>query len=146
VPIQRNEDDPLLDEIEARREDAPVNVITVPQLLTARGLRKPLAIICLAMASQQLSGKSPWSHLSYTYSAAASLNQASTQVSCLLDSNVLRLIPLPVLYYSNNILSKSLPDLGPYVSLGVTVVNVLMTFPPIVLIEVSLALEPLGKN
>ncbi|KAM6500706.1 General substrate transporter [Amanita muscaria] len=40
-----------------------------------------------------------------------------------------------VLYYSNAILSKSLPDFGPYVSLGITVVNVLMTFPPILLIE-----------
>ncbi|KAK0240541.1 general substrate transporter [Armillaria nabsnona] len=40
-----------------------------------------------------------------------------------------------VLYYSNNILSGTLPDLGPYISLGITVVNVLMTFPPIILIE-----------
>ncbi|KAF7440921.1 hypothetical protein PC9H_001270 [Pleurotus ostreatus] len=40
-----------------------------------------------------------------------------------------------VLYYSNDILSKALPDFGPYISLGITVVNVLMTFPPIVLIE-----------
>lgn len=46
------------------------------------------------------------------------------------------LIPVLVLYYSNEILSKSLPDLGPYVSLGITVVNVIMTFPPIILIEV----------
>lgn len=42
----------------------------------------------------------------------------------------------PVLYYSNDILSKSLPELAAYVSLGVTVVNFLMTFPPIFLIEV----------
>ncbi|KAF8436896.1 general substrate transporter [Boletus edulis BED1] len=40
-----------------------------------------------------------------------------------------------VLYYSNNILSKSLPELAAYVSLGISVVNVLMTFPPIFLIE-----------
>ncbi|KAI0057110.1 general substrate transporter [Artomyces pyxidatus] len=40
-----------------------------------------------------------------------------------------------VLYYSNDILSRSLPELGPYVSLGITVVNALMTFPPIFLIE-----------
>ncbi|TFK42786.1 general substrate transporter [Crucibulum laeve] len=40
-----------------------------------------------------------------------------------------------VLYYSNAILSRSLPDLGPYVSLGITIVNVIMTFPPILLIE-----------
>ncbi|KAH0830441.1 general substrate transporter [Lanmaoa asiatica] len=42
---------------------------------------------------------------------------------------------LSVLYYSNNILSKSLPELAAYVSLGITVVNFLMTFPPIFLIE-----------
>lgn len=41
-----------------------------------------------------------------------------------------------MLYYSNAILSKSLPDLGPYVSVGITVVNVVMTIPPIFLIEV----------
>ncbi|KAN0075282.1 General substrate transporter [Tylopilus felleus] len=40
-----------------------------------------------------------------------------------------------VLYYSNNILSKSLPELAAYVSLGISVVNFLMTFPPIFLIE-----------
>ena len=42
-----------------------------------------------------------------------------------------------VLYYSNAILSKALPDLGPFISLGITIVNVIMTFPPIFLIEVS---------
>ena len=44
---------------------------------------------------------------------------------------------LLVLYYSNDILSKSLPSLGPYLSLGITIVNVIMTFPAIILIEVS---------
>ncbi|KAI0721492.1 general substrate transporter [Cerioporus squamosus] len=42
---------------------------------------------------------------------------------------------LSVLYYSNDILSKTLPELGPYVSLGITVVNVFMTFAPIFLID-----------
>lgn len=41
-----------------------------------------------------------------------------------------------MLYYSNDILSKTLPELGPYVSLGITVVNVFMTFAPIFLIDV----------
>ncbi|KAJ3995696.1 general substrate transporter [Lentinula boryana] len=40
-----------------------------------------------------------------------------------------------VLYYSNDILSQALPELGKYVSLGITIVNVIMTFPPIFLIE-----------
>jgi hypothetical protein len=41
-----------------------------------------------------------------------------------------------VLYYSNDILSHVLPDAAAYVSLGITVVNVIMTLPPIYLIEV----------
>ncbi|TFY76084.1 hypothetical protein EWM64_g7928 [Hericium alpestre] len=40
-----------------------------------------------------------------------------------------------VLYYSNDILSKALPGMGPYISLGITIVNVFMTFPPIILIK-----------
>lgn len=59
------------------------------------------------------------------------------QVNFWLYSDVWRLILGVVLYYSNTILSKSFPDLGPYISLSVTVVNVLMTFPPIILVEVS---------
>ena len=43
-----------------------------------------------------------------------------------------------MLYYSNDILSKALPDMGPYISLGITIVNVMMTFPPIFLIEVCI--------
>lgn len=40
-----------------------------------------------------------------------------------------------VLYYSNNIFSSILPDDAAYVSLGITIVNALMTFPPIYLVE-----------
>ncbi|KAG6332242.1 hypothetical protein ID866_6850, partial [Astraeus odoratus] len=40
-----------------------------------------------------------------------------------------------VLYYSNAILSTALPTFAPYISLAITVVNFLMTFPPIFLIE-----------
>jgi len=40
-----------------------------------------------------------------------------------------------VLYYSNDILAKSLPEFGAHISLGITVVNVIMTFPPIFLIQ-----------
>ena len=42
-----------------------------------------------------------------------------------------------VLYYSNDIFSRVLPDTGPYVSIGITLVNTLMTFPPIFLIDVG---------
>jgi len=98
TPAINSVEDPLLDELEARRDES-ITALTVPQVLAARELRKPLAIVCFAMLSQQLSG----------------INA--------------------VLYYSNDILSKSLPEFGPYVSLGITIVNVLMTFPPILLIE-----------
>ncbi|KAJ7756825.1 general substrate transporter [Mycena maculata] len=98
TPAEATVEDPLLDELEAHR-DENITAFTVPQVLAARELRKPLAIVCFAMLSQQLSG----------------INA--------------------VLYYSNDILSKSLPEFGPYVSLGITIVNVLMTFPPILLIE-----------
>ncbi|KAI9509950.1 general substrate transporter [Russula earlei] len=40
-----------------------------------------------------------------------------------------------ILYYSNDIFSRVLSDAGPYVSLGITLVNILMTFPPIFLID-----------
>jgi len=40
-----------------------------------------------------------------------------------------------VLYYSNDILAKSLPRFGPYISFGITVTNVIMTFPPMMLVE-----------
>ncbi|KAJ3553577.1 hypothetical protein NM688_g3534 [Phlebia brevispora] len=97
--------DPLLGNDEEDPEDqgkAPEEhqaAISLPQLLTAPELRKPLIIVCFSMLCQQLSGVNA------------------------------------VLYYSNDILSKALPDLGPYISLGITIVNVIMTFPPIFLIE-----------
>ncbi|KAJ7197227.1 general substrate transporter, partial [Mycena pura] len=103
-------EDPLLDNLEAHR-DENVAALTVPQVIAAPDIRKPLAIVCFAMLSQQLSG-TVVAHSFYLISQW-----------------------FIVLYYSNDILSKSLPELGPYVSLGITVVNVLMTFPPIILIE-----------
>lgn len=41
-----------------------------------------------------------------------------------------------ILYYSNAILGRSFPTLGPYVSLAITLVNMLMTVPAIFLINV----------
>ncbi|KAI0048236.1 general substrate transporter [Auriscalpium vulgare] len=87
------------------------------------------------------------SHLEH----AVAHNQAAVSISQLFTDRSLYRSPLivtasamisaqisginAVLYYSNNILSRSLPELGPYVSLGITIVNALMTFPPIILIE-----------
>ncbi|KAF7295255.1 25S rRNA adenine-N(1) methyltransferase [Mycena indigotica] len=98
APTTPSLEDPLLDNLEAHRNEQ-ITALTVPQALSAEDIRRPLATVCFAMLSQQLSG----------------INA--------------------VLYYSNDILSKSLPNLGPYVSLGITVVNVVMTFPPILLID-----------
>jgi MFS family permease len=39
------------------------------------------------------------------------------------------------MYYSTDILSAAFPSTGPYISLGVAVVNLLMTIPPIFTIE-----------
>ncbi|TFY54754.1 hypothetical protein EVJ58_g8675 [Rhodofomes roseus] len=47
-----------------------------------------------------------------------------------------------VLYYSNDILSKALPDWGPWISVGITVVNFLMTFAPIALIDARIGPVP----
>ncbi|KAH9946362.1 general substrate transporter [Epithele typhae] len=83
-----------------RERDEPHEAaVTVPQVLSRKEFRRPLAIVCFSMLCQQLSGVNA------------------------------------VLYYSNDILSKTVPDAGPYISLGVTVVNVFMTFPPIFLID-----------
>ncbi|KAH9951488.1 general substrate transporter [Amylocystis lapponica] len=82
-------------------KDADVHeaAISVPRLLVAKELRRPLTIVCFSMLCQQLSGVNA------------------------------------VLYYSNDILSKAIPDLGPYVSLGITIVNFLTTAAPIFLID-----------
>lgn len=55
IAPQRDLEDPLLDD--HRRDDVPVVAVSVPELLTAPDLRRPLIIGCLAMASQQLSGR-----------------------------------------------------------------------------------------
>ena len=126
VPDSLNSQDPLLADVERDADQDPLHkdpeehqaAVTVPQLLTSKEFTKPLIIVCFAMLAQQLSG----------------VNAGMTM------SQVLRfmLIVWPVLYYSNDILAKALPDLGPYVSLGITIVNVFMTFPPIFLIEVRI--------
>jgi len=42
------------------------------------------------------------------------------------------------MYYSTSILSGALPEAAAYVSLIVVVINVIMTFPPIFLMEVRI--------
>ncbi|KAI0948397.1 hypothetical protein AcV7_009153 [Taiwanofungus camphoratus] len=83
--------------------DEREGAISVPKLLTAPELRRPLTIVCFSMLCQQLSGRNQCRYI--------------------------------VLYYSNDILSKALPDLGPYVSLGITIVNFMTTAAPIFLID-----------
>ncbi|KAF9646837.1 general substrate transporter [Thelephora ganbajun] len=81
------------------------HAVSVLYALKTRELRLPLTIVSLAMVSQQISGA------------------------------VLKVFVQSLLYYSNEILSNVIPGLGPYISILVTVVNVVMTFPPIFLIE-----------
>ena len=90
--------------------------MTIPQLLASVELRRPLMTVVFAMISQQISGINAGRRLSFCI--VAPLN-------------------VPVLYYSNDILSKSIPELASYVSLVITIVNFFMTFPPIFLIEAS---------
>ncbi|THH31750.1 hypothetical protein EUX98_g2430 [Antrodiella citrinella] len=106
APAYEESDAPLLggmqpdvEEQIAKDPESHDAAISIPQLLMAPELRRPLTIVCFSMLCQQCSGVNA------------------------------------VLYYSNDILSKALPDVGPYVSLGITIVNVMMTFPPIFLIE-----------
>ncbi|KAJ8462028.1 hypothetical protein ONZ51_g11165 [Trametes cubensis] len=100
-----------------RGADSHGPAVAVPQVLLRREFRKPLAIVCFSMLCQQLSGVNAGKE----YSPMSSIAAAD--------------ILFEVLYYSNNILSKALPDLGPYVSLGITIVNFFMTAAPIFLID-----------
>lgn len=114
-------------------------------LVKSSELRRPLAIVCFAMTSQQLSGKL---RLCVAYSNFWLLTLCNDvelghryQCWCAIPfGHIVRIKILTsmhtVLYYSNDILSKALPDLGPFVSLGITIINAIMTFPPIFLIEV----------
>jgi hypothetical protein len=47
----------LLNESGDAREDPSEENVSVPQLLTTNGLRKPLMIVSLAMLAQQICGK-----------------------------------------------------------------------------------------
>ena len=96
-------------------------------------LRRPLVVVSSAMVSQQVSGKRstrrcfPPVDRPYRYQRKYGikiLRPASSHIG-------------KVLYYSNDIFSRVLPDAGPYVSIGITLVNTLMTFPPIFLIDVG---------
>ncbi|OCH95281.1 general substrate transporter [Obba rivulosa] len=97
--LSAGEDEEAVPVEHTAKADEHEAAISIPQLLSAPELRKPLTIVCFSMLCQQLSG----------------INA--------------------VLYYSNDILSTALPDLGPYISLGITVVNFIMTAAPIFLIE-----------
>lgn len=109
-------DDPLL--AESHRSKPHTSSVTVPRLFVSPEFQRPLMIVSLAMAAQQLSGK------------RSTMKKACN--SYLISSGI-----NAVIYYSNEILSKALPKWGPYVSLSVAAVNFLMAFPPIFLVDVS---------
>ena len=126
--------------VEVPERNDQEEAITVPELLVTPGLRRPLTIVCFSMLVQQLSGVYFQAVVSVTlahlhYRRQCRYLHCSIHLRWLAD----RASALPVLYYSNDILSKALPDWGPWISVGITVVNFLMTFAPIVLIDVSFA-------
>lgn len=137
--------DPLLGDLERDADDEGTAkvpeehqaAVSLLQLVTAPELRVPLIIVCFSMLCQQLSGMAN-AHAYTCMSFLTCTPQVSTLVRWLLARGHRHQISdcATVLYYSNDILSKALPDLGPYISLGITIVNVIMTFPPIFLIEV----------
>ena len=122
-------------------DDGREHAVSVPYALKAKELRVPLMVVSLAMISQQISGTV---HKTFAQSYATEFMVARHRCKCWCvwsfdpryaeDDQ-----PSPVLYYSNDILSNVIPGLGPYISILVTVVNVVMTFPPIFLIEVNAA-------
>lgn len=93
--------------------------INVPTLLASTELHGPMWIVLVAMLVQQASGINAG-----RYSSVA-LEPILTLVS--------------VMYYSNDILSRVVPrEAAAYTSLGITVLNAIMTFPAIFLVDVSL--------
>ena len=50
-------EEPLLNQLEETLEVSPQEILTVPQVFSTIGLKKPLMIVALAMISQQVSGK-----------------------------------------------------------------------------------------
>lgn len=57
------DEDPLLDELEARRTETQTKPAAVAQLFLLPELRKPLMVVCFAMLTQQVSGTYDYFHL-----------------------------------------------------------------------------------
>lgn len=138
-------EEPLLDADEQTIVDEEIPIInaneheatvSVPTLLTSPELRRPLAIVCFLMLCQQLSGMNIMYNKLLVLTLLGSRNQRRYVNIRINQASNLKSLPPPVLYYSNEILSKALPDMGPYVSLGITIVNFIMTAAPIYLIDV----------
>jgi len=120
-------------------DDGRERTVSISYALNARELRLPLAIVSLAMVSQQISGiVSKVFTQSHDTEFALMWYRCKCRYVWTFDPKCDEDYRLPpVLYYSNDILSNVIPGLGPYISILVTVVNVIMTFPPIFLIEVN---------
>lgn len=122
---EQDGEEPLLSEDDSTTvhpSTSSQSAVTIPQLFASPELRRPLLTIVFIMISQQISG----------------INAGRRLPSCTRYSTSQH---TTVLYYSNDILSKSLPELASYVSLAITIVNFFMTFPPIFLIEVSVIFQ-----
>jgi SP family facilitated glucose transporter-like MFS transporter 3 len=93
--------------------------INVPSLLASKDLHAPMGIVLVAMFVQQASGINAGAYWNYAL--------------------IYFLTWLSVMYYSNDILSRVVPrEAAAYTSLGITVLNAIMTFPAIFLVDVSL--------
>lgn len=122
------EEDPLLnsgdDTVEDHSPTRPKETVSIPEMLRASDLRKPLFAVCLLFLSQQISGQCSQNFM----------HEFVVDRGFLTGVNA-------ILYYSNSILGRSFPTLGPYVSLAITLVNMLMTVPAIFLINVCFRMK-----
>jgi MFS transporter, SP family, solute carrier family 2 (facilitated glucose transporter), member 3 len=100
----------------------PSEPIGILQMLKRRELRRAVYVVVLAMLVQQGSGIN------------AGVSVCSLVKSSLLTDDM----PPTVIYYSTDILSQVVPTSAAYISLLISVTNVIMTFVPVLLIEVRL--------
>jgi SP family facilitated glucose transporter-like MFS transporter 3 len=129
MPLQNEGEtaDPLLPEgaSASNQEEGYANnsaghSVGVREVLKSGQYRRPLLIVSLVMVAQQISGKNR--------------HRLFGRASCPAGINA-------VMYYSTNILSKLTPASASWISLIVAIVNALMTFPAISLIEVMCLME-----
>ena len=126
--VEDNARDPLLNDdtavpdLEAAASSTTSKAESVIDVITNMAYRKPLITVVLVMISQQISGKI-WMWLTFSRTSnTAYLSYPGINA---------------VMYYSTEILGAIMPTSAAWISLMIAMVNALMTFPAIALIEVS---------